>query len=186
MDAVHFDGLTRSFGATGSRRRALGGLLTGALGPLGWHPADDAAAHDTSKKCKKLKGDKRKTCRKKATKHTATHLIAAPVAGSGDGSSPPPTPHVCQGRNLCAQGPSGNACGWHGSYPCFCQVTTDGQSFCGTPAPSPVSDCTSECTDLGGICVKGEGGPGNPDGCSNNPPRNPALNCSLPCAQPDE
>src|SRR5687767_10268917 len=73
MDDSRFDTLTRSLGTAGSRRRALGGLLAGTLGILGWHGGDESAAHDLKKKCKKKSGEAKKKCIKKAKKHAAEH-----------------------------------------------------------------------------------------------------------------
>ena len=53
MDDFRFDTLARTLGTAGSRRRALGGLLAGTLGMLGWHGGDESAAHELSQKCKK-------------------------------------------------------------------------------------------------------------------------------------
>jgi len=60
MDGSRFDALTRSVGSTGSRRRALGGLLVGPLGLLSIQ-ADEAAAK--KKRCPPCKKRKKGTCR---------------------------------------------------------------------------------------------------------------------------
>jgi hypothetical protein len=82
MDINHFDTLTRTLAATGSRRRTLA-ALGGALGLLGWHGKGDTSAHDPSKACKKKSGKQKKTCLKKAKKHNATHAIAPPPCQNG-------------------------------------------------------------------------------------------------------
>ena len=83
MDVDRFDTLARSLSAIGSRRRALALALSGTLVPLlAW---DDATAHDTLKKCKKIKDKKKKqACIKKAKKHNAQHA-------SETSAAPPPT-----------------------------------------------------------------------------------------------
>jgi hypothetical protein len=73
MDGSTFDALTRSLGTAGSRRRALAGLLGGALGLRGWREGKDIQAHDLSKKCKKKSGKQKKKCLKKAKQHSASH-----------------------------------------------------------------------------------------------------------------
>jgi hypothetical protein len=78
MDDSRFDSLARSLGTAGSRRRALGGLLAGTLGILGWHDGDESAAHDLKAKCKKKSGEAKKKCFKKAKKHKAAHAGEAP------------------------------------------------------------------------------------------------------------
>ena len=58
MDADRFDALSRSFTATGSRRQALIGLLSGTLGLFGTWVEESAA-----KNCKKIRNKaKRKKC----------------------------------------------------------------------------------------------------------------------------
>ena len=85
MDGSHFDALTRTLSAPGSRRRAVGGLLVGTLTLLG-NGLEETQAHDLLKKCKTLKGDKKKKCVKKAKAHNATHLTEVPPP------SPPTVP----------------------------------------------------------------------------------------------
>jgi hypothetical protein len=86
MDGFRFDSLARSLATASSRRRALGGLLAGALGLVGWPGGEDAAAHDLKAKCKKKSGEAKKKCLKKAKKHAATHADETP---------PPPPPPAC-------------------------------------------------------------------------------------------
>src|SRR5688572_25780521 len=83
MDGSHFDTLSRTFSTTGSRRRALGGLLLGALGLLNGGGAEDAAAHNLKAKCKKKSGEAKKKCLKKAKKHAATHTTPSGGCPSG-------------------------------------------------------------------------------------------------------
>ena len=102
MDGIRFDRLTRSLGTAGSRRRALAGLVAGALGLLSGGSDDEAAAHDLKAKCKKKSGTAKKKCLKKAKKHAATH--------ASESSPPPPpeprcpqstAPHWCASTNTC-------------------------------------------------------------------------------------
>jgi hypothetical protein len=64
MTTHRVDALARSLTTSRSRRSALGGLLLGTVGLLGWADTQEAAA----KTCKKIKDKKkRKACQKKAT-----------------------------------------------------------------------------------------------------------------------
>ena len=56
MDADRFDTLARSLTSVGSRRRALGAALSGALGALGMAEVDEASAA-RSGKCKRKPGE---------------------------------------------------------------------------------------------------------------------------------
>jgi hypothetical protein len=56
MDDSTFNILTRALTVAGSRRLGLCGPLA-SLGLLGRTSAEDAAAHDLSKKCKKKSGN---------------------------------------------------------------------------------------------------------------------------------
>lgn len=107
MDAEHFDTITRTLTTAGSRRRALGGLLLGSLGLLIGKGTEDAAAHDPRLTCKKLKGDRKKKCLKKAKKHNAQH--------AAEGSSCPPSCPVCQAcdpaTGQCVAANHGAVCG---------------------------------------------------------------------------
>jgi hypothetical protein len=95
MDGFRFDSLARSLATASSRRRALGGLLAGALGLVGWPGGEDAAAHDLKAKCKKKSGEAKKKCLKKAKKHNATHTTQVlpppnPCPGQPPGAPCPP------------------------------------------------------------------------------------------------
>jgi hypothetical protein len=70
MDADRFDAIARAL-TTGLHRRTLVAALGTTLAPLLGAP--DATAHELAAKCKKLKGDKKKNCLKKAKKHKAQH-----------------------------------------------------------------------------------------------------------------
>ena len=89
MDGTQFDALARFVGVPTTRRLAVrsftGGTLGAALALLGLAPGpEETAAHDTRKKCRKLKGRKKKACLKKARKHAARH--------AGENQPPPPPP----------------------------------------------------------------------------------------------
>jgi hypothetical protein len=56
MDGSRFDTLARSLGTTGSRRRALAGLLAGALGLLAFRAEETAARKRKGKPKKRKKG----------------------------------------------------------------------------------------------------------------------------------
>jgi hypothetical protein len=127
MDGFRFDSLARSLATASSRRRALGGLLAGALGLVGWPGGEDAAAHDLKAKCKKKSGEAKKKCLKKAKKHAAQHASEP---------SPPPPPHVCADRNVCTTPGEENLCQTSGQE-CECVVTAAGAPFCAASRPRP-------------------------------------------------
>ena len=102
MDDFRFDTLARSLGTAGSRRRALGGLLTGVFGALGWQQPEGATAHDLAATCKKKSGDKKKKCLKKAKKHNAEH---AATGTTGTGCT-----RNCTGKS-CGDDGCGGSCG---------------------------------------------------------------------------
>jgi hypothetical protein len=130
MDGSAFDTLTRSLSTAGSRRRAVGGLLTGVFGVLGWRGQDDAAAHDLKATCKKKSGEAKKKCLKKAKKHAAQHanepcpqgqrpcrgaclsvLICCDETDCAGGRTcqdgtcacPATKPHICPGSQVCRE-----------------------------------------------------------------------------------
>jgi hypothetical protein len=137
------DALARSLGTAGSRRGALGGLLAGTLGILGWHDGDETAAHNLKAKCKKK-------CLKKAKKHAAQH--AAETLPSG----PTCTPTTCasQGKNC---GMISDGCGQQiRCGPDFCDngfhCTENG---CRCLYGAPV--CEGICCGAGEVCKDGTG-----------------------------
>lgn len=138
MDGAHFDSLTRSLTTAGSRRRALGGLLAGTLGILGWHGGDEIVAHDPKATCKKKSGAAKKKCLKKAKKHAATHTTT---------QSPPSSPPPCPTERVCAGGccPTGQTC-------------QDG-TVCVCPPDRPLA-CNGGCQE----CCTAQDCPPNPDG----------------------
>jgi hypothetical protein len=97
MDARHFDTLTRSLTAGGSRRRALAAALGGVLSrALGASSREDAAAQNKKKKaCPPCKKRKKGKCKKTLPDGTAC------PGGTCQGGSciatvvPPPPPPVC-------------------------------------------------------------------------------------------
>jgi hypothetical protein len=138
MDGSHFDTLSRSFSTAGSRRRALGGLLLGALGLLHGGSAEDALAHDLKAKCKKKSGEAKKKCLKKAKKHAAAH------------TTPPPPGGCPSGQKACGGGciPS-NQCCTNGDCPSLRPQCQQGACTCPPERPVVCSDspaCRGCCT----------------------------------------
>ena len=186
MDAARFDALARSLTSAGSRRRALALALGGVLAPL--LPRKDAEAHNALLKCKKLKGDRKKKCVKKAKKHNAAHASETPPPGPtcSDGVKNGSESDVdcggscqrclntkrCTGPNDCATAycasstcslcPTwGAACGSDGGTTCTCYpIGNPGEGFCLNPAKS-----RGPC-GVGGTCPSNEvcfiNGAGNP------------------------
>jgi hypothetical protein len=145
MDGSHFDTLTRSLSTAGSRRRALGGLLTGVFGVLGWQGQDDAAAHDLKATCKKKSGKAKKKCLKKARKHKAEHA-----------SETPPTDLTCTpdcAGKLCGSNGCGGSCG---SCSACKQCSSGGR--CVTSPDFTACGGGKQCS--GGVCA-------TPPGCEN-------------------
>jgi hypothetical protein len=107
MDETRFDALTRSLSTPGSRRRAVGGILTAVVGLLRGLELYEGTAHDPRKRCKKLKGEKKRKCLKQAKAHNATHTTASscgpcPLIGqvcnaAGQCACPADKPEVCRG-----------------------------------------------------------------------------------------
>lgn len=84
MDGSRFDALTQSFTITGSRRAALRLVAGSVVGVLTWQDREEISAHNALLKCKKLKGDKKKKCVKKAKKHnSAVPAPPPPACGTG-------------------------------------------------------------------------------------------------------
>jgi hypothetical protein len=170
MDGSHFDTLTRSLSTAGSRRRALGGLVAGALGLIGWPGGEDAAAHDLKAKCKKKSGEAKKKCLKKAKKHAAAH----------DRETSPPPPPTCS-DNVKNGSESDVDCG--GSCPrcgkgqhCTslddCATATCTASVCAScTGPRCDPDRTGICFCIGDSCVRGRSAQERPSttGCVPNP-----------------
>lgn len=97
VDQDRFDDLARSLTNATPRRSAVRGLAGGLLaGLLGWGHVEDAEAHDKTDKCKKLDGDKKKKCLKKAKKHKKKHANETPST----------SPQTCNGVTC----PDGQVC----------------------------------------------------------------------------
>jgi hypothetical protein len=126
MDADRFDALSRSFTTVGSRRRALALALSAALGPL--LVREDTAAHNALLKCKRLKGEKKKKCVKKAKKHNLTH---------------PPSPACTRncGGKTCGDDGCGGSCG-------TCSFGSCNGNTC--VCPNGTELCRGQCEDLCG------------------------------------
>ena len=188
MDAAHFDTLTRSFTAAGSRRQALSALLSGALGgALGaaWSEAAAAKRKRKKKPCPPCKKRKKGRCKKKKPNGTAcaggeccggrcvdTTRNASHCGNCGNacGAGQLCAQRQCvTGQGSCATGAdmcagSGSATCGDGSCPCF--TTMDNQTRCGRIELTGCGGCTStaECetrfpTTPGVFCVK-DTGPG--------------------------
>ena len=166
MEPCRFDSLTRSLTVAGSRRAALGSLLVGTLGLLGLLSAhgDDGAAHDALLKCKKLKGDRKQKCVKKAKKHNA--LDAAKVAPPPPPPSPLPSPQSPLPPPSCPQGTT--VCG------STCVIVATDPLNCGS--------CGQRC-QINAVCAAGTcrcviDACGNPDrSCCPLSPVGPTCSC---------
>jgi hypothetical protein len=153
MDAERFDTLTRTFTGAGTRRRALGGLLLGSLGLLGWQTAEDTDAHDLKAKCKKKSGDAKKKCLKKAKKHAAQHASETPPQG------PPPCANGIKDGNetdidcggSCRKCGTGKTC----QGPADCASGYCKNQVCTVPTCSDnVKNGTESDVDCGGSCPR--------------------------------
>jgi hypothetical protein len=175
MDGSRFDRLTKTLSAPGSRRRALGGLLAGTLGLLGWHDGDEITAHDLKAKCKKKSGAAKKKCLKKAKKHAAQHAREVPppcfpelqattcAAGCGPRrdncnrpvTCPCPGGQTCLPNGTCARPCSGLPGQCAGCTPVdFCLVSTEGPSRCGgTTSLQPCDPANTTGCPRGFVCV---------------------------------
>ena len=146
MDTDRFDTLTRSLSAVGSRRRAIGGLLAGALAFLGGHEpeqidaAEVDAEHNKLKKCKKIDDKKRRRrCKKDAKKHNASHKVCPFVGVQG----------VCTSQEECCTSATGTVCSSNycrpDELPVCCQPTGG--------ACTNICDCCGLFSDcVGGFC----------------------------------
>ena len=147
MDGYHFDALTRSLTSAGSRRRALALALSGTLASL--LAREDTDAHDALLTCKKLKGDKKKKCLKKAKRHMKTHARSAS----------PGCTRNCAGKT-CGDDGCGGSCG-------TCSFGTCNGASCVCPNDKEL--CRGRCEDLCSVgkvrhtktcdcCIPAEGG----------------------------
>jgi hypothetical protein len=140
MDAGRFDTLTRSLTDAHSRRRALSGLLAGALGLLVVQ-SEEAQAHNPLKACKKKSGDKKKKCVKKAKKHNAAHAATVPPAN--------PCVANCVGKT-CGSNGCGGVCGT-----CPTGDTCNGRHCVGFATCGIGHEVCSATADAG-CCVAGQ------------------------------
>ena len=160
MDAHRFDSLLQSLSESPSRRHALrllaGSVLSGRVA-LG---AGDVAAHDALLTCKKLKGDKKKKCLKKAKKHMMTHSLPAPAGTTC-------TPN-CAGKT-CGPDGCGSSCGTCDTGWICCKGGCMGGCIGGQVLNPNTCDCCSRpqapCDQIGdnrfccaGTCVGGPSG----------------------------
>ena len=94
MDGSRFDALTKALAESGSRRRALGGFLAGALALLGGLQTEEVAA----KKCNQKDKKKRKRCKKKNKGNTTPSPLSPPPGTTAP--MPVPCPN-CLGFSTC-------------------------------------------------------------------------------------
>jgi hypothetical protein len=154
MDGSRFDRLTIRLMAPGSRRRALGGLLTGALGLLSTQTEHAAAKKKPCPPCKKRKAGK---CKKKKPDGTVCsggtcqsgRCIPAPTCTDGlkNGTE---TDIDCGGG--CPRCPSSKRCA--GAADCasgFCLDATC-QACSGSFLTSCGTDANGSCLCLSGVC----------------------------------
>ena len=159
MDGSRFDSLTRSLSVAISRRRAVGGLLSGSLSMLGWGSAPDAAAHDLLPRCKKKSGKQKKKCLKKARAHNATHVT----------QTPPGCIPNCAGKN-CGPDGCGSTCGSCNDGTCTAGtcVCRPGEEVCQgrcVPKCGSLQVRRPGCTCCGGLSASCS--PGSHPCCSN-------------------
>jgi hypothetical protein len=182
MDADRFDSLSRSLSAAGTRRRALRGLLLGALGAFGSAQTGDIVAHDLAGKCKKKSGKTRKQCLRKARKHRAEHAEegqsgvctpACPVCQSCDRGACVPNRSVddaaCNGDGRCLNGvcnpkpgclPVDGNCAGLGNAACCTKACEGGECDGGADSQPNGAECQvhADCQSercLGYRCVPG-------------------------------
>jgi hypothetical protein len=145
MDGSRFDTLTRSLSLAGSRRRALGGVLLGALSLLGSQTVQEAAKK--KKPCPPCKKRKQGKCKKKLPDGTVCR--EGTCQGGRCVAALPPAPSCCGGPSCprCANGQScanGNDCISARCVTGRCQGCA-GNDQCG-------SDANGACTCRDGAC----------------------------------
>lgn len=149
MDADRFDALARTLAAPGSRRRALAGLLGGAVALLG---PTDAAAGAATKRCKQIEDRKRRrACLARGRRR--------PRGDTGSPPPPPPPPPPCAGK------PDDAPCHGDGrcrNGACNPRPTCGGyQSGDGRPcdAVAEAACCSGACDPVfGSACLLGNAG----------------------------
>src|SRR5688500_6811147 len=168
MDGTRFDRLTRTLTTTGSRRRALGGLLSGALGVL-----SSGAEHTTAKKkkpCPPCKKRKQGKCKKKLPDGTACQSGTC-QGGSCVATTWPAVCPVCQacnsGSGSCAVDTSEN--GEAGAGCAAPKVCCSGKCCSGVHACNVASSCATcaevcdangaFCSNLAQVATRGPAGP---------------------------
>jgi hypothetical protein len=149
MDKSVFDGLARHLGSGLTRRRALRGLVAGAVAvATGGAIREETAAKRRNNK-RRMKGDKNKNKNKK---------------NKGNQGTPPspPAPPICAGKNWCVD--RTQTCGPEGGYG-KCLISTTGDNICAEilfQVPS-CTDCEApNCTNC--RCALAAGGG---DRCNN-------------------
>jgi hypothetical protein len=170
MDAERFDALSRFLSGSGSRRRALGLVISGAVAPL--LTREGATAHNAATACKKKSGKKKQTCLKKARKHNATH--SDPTCLGPGASCAPATGDCCSGNCGCTT--------QDGVTTCSCRVAATSCKLEDQPCTQTADCCdgpcactTSRCFCRAEVCL-----PPGLIGCSGH-----SKCCSKDCFCPD-
>ena len=180
MDQNRFDTLTRSLTTTGSCRRALIAVLSGALAPL--VAREDTGAHNPLLTCKKLKGEKKKKCLKRAKRHNTQHAREAPPPGPtctdgvqngsetgvdcGGACPRCASGQGCTARNDCASAFCSEGtcqtctdipdnCDSDADGPCFCRTHPDGGKVCIKNVGT--GSCQNSACPPGSICITYQG-----------------------------
>jgi hypothetical protein len=163
MDAEHFDALTRTLIAAGSRRHALVLALSGALGVLGLSHADDAEAGRNCNptcsecqickkgKCKKTKQGKKKCKKGKClAKANGTACSIGTCQSGACVCSFVGVQGVCTSQTQCCSATTGTVCASN-----FCRF--DDLPVCCKPTGGTCNhfcDCCGAFSDcFGGICI---------------------------------
>jgi hypothetical protein len=171
MDGAHFDTLARSLATAGSRRRAITGLISGALGLFGVL-ADETAA----KNCKKIRNKKkRKKCLAKAKcVPRCAGKVCGPDGCGGSCGSCAGNEGCHGGTCICVPHCGGNDCGDDGCGG-SCGTCSGGRT-----CQSGQCTCPADQAFCGGTCKLG---------CEAGQSHHPiTCNCckdnGIPCAAP--
>jgi hypothetical protein len=152
MDGSHFDTLTKTLAAAGSRRFALRGLLAGVLALLG---GQEVAA----KKCKQKDKKKRRKCRKKASQTTTVPPVTIPTGGTIVVPPPPAPPPVTCSDGIQNGSESDVDCGGPECDRCTIGLGCLGPADCSTShcvdnvCRTCSAPCSSECACIDGACI---------------------------------